>query len=132
MRSALAVLVVAMSTSAEATPITYACKLIAGQNQSGMFGDVDQMVVDTDAKVIDLRVARTIGTDNPANWLFLNRISYDGSQEIFTFRELPEGGFVASGSDGAGAYAFLFSGGYLSFGVTYDIPAMAYTWECSR
>lgn len=127
---ATSALFVSATLSCQATPVTYACKLLDGLGQAGMYGDVDQVVIDTEAKLVELRVARTMGTLSPVNWIFTNRSGYDGSLEEISMRTAANGALIASGSDGAGSFSFKLEDGYLMFGATYLVPAVAFTWQC--
>lgn len=118
--------------AASASAVTYSCTLVDGQNQPGMYGQVDQVIIDREAEMIDLRVAKTMGTSTEVNWLFLNRTLYDGSSEKLIMQTNSLGELIVSGQTIAGAYAFKFSGEYLSFGVAYTAPAMAFTWKCEE
>ena len=118
--------------SCQAAPVTYACRLVDGQAQPGMYGDVDQVIIDTEAKSIELRVARTMGTVVEVNWIFTNRVGYDGNKEEISMRTAADGALIASGSDGGGSFSFKFEKGYLMFGATYLVPALAFTWQCQE
>ena len=90
-----------------------------------MYPQVDQVVIDVEAGVIDFRVAKTMGTAIEVNWLFTNRPG-----EEFYIKE--RGGVItAAGMTGIGSYSFSMSAGVLLFGTTYVGHTMAFGWECS-
>lgn len=115
---------------AQAAPVTYACSLVHGARQPGMYGEVDQVVIDLEAKVIDLRVAKTMGTLVPINWIFTTRTGYDGEPAVIVMDQQANGDIIAAGWDGSGSYSFKFTDGNLLFGATYLAPALAFTWQC--
>lgn len=121
-----------MTASANAAPVTYSCTLVHGNNQPGMYGQVDQVVIDREAEIIDLRVAKSMGTSTEVNWLFMTRTMYDGTPERLMMQTNNLGELIAAGMTVAGSYAFKLSGEYLSFGVAYTAPAMAFTWKCEE
>ena len=56
---------------ASAEKLTLACTFESGINFDGE-RDVNQIIFDTDRPQVDLRVAQTMGTNNPVNWIFEN------------------------------------------------------------
>lgn len=98
----------------------------------GLYDLVDQVVIDREAKFIDLRIAKSMGTTVEMNWVFTTRTGYDGSAEVMHMQETSAGALVASGYDAAGSYSFRFDGRYLGFGVTHSNPALAFTWDCHK
>ena len=67
---AAAAAVVLSTPAASAQKLTLACTF-----ESGSFGrerDVNQVVFDTDRPRVDLRVAQTMGTNNPVDYTFEN------------------------------------------------------------
>jgi hypothetical protein len=56
---------------ASAEKLTLACTFETGINFDRE-RDVNQIIFDTDRPQVDLRVAQTMGTNNPVNWTFEN------------------------------------------------------------
>lgn len=121
----------ALSVPVHSSPVTYACTVLQGQDEPGMFSDVDQVVIDVEAQSIELRVARTMGTVAPVNWLYYDRDG-EGDTEQFIIRDNGNGVIAAAGMNGIGSYSFLKNGKYFLFGVTLLAPTMAFTWECTE
>lgn len=72
--------------SAQAEPVTLACTIL-DSSHSG-YRVVDQIVLDLERDTADFRVARTMGTSWPQNWLFKTRyndtfdLSKQGSEVV--------------------------------------------------
>jgi hypothetical protein len=56
---------------ASAEKLTLACTFESGINFDRE-RDVNQIIFDTDRPQVDLRVAQTVGTNNPVSWIFEN------------------------------------------------------------
>ena len=73
-------LVVASAPPAATEILAFACTF-----ESGSFGterDVNQVVFDTDRPRVDLRVAQTMGTNDPVGWTFENNAARKDSIQL--------------------------------------------------
>jgi hypothetical protein len=61
-----------ITNGVEARPVTFQCKLIKSTSDWDRFRLVDQVVLDPEAPLIDLRIASTMGTEFPENWTYSN------------------------------------------------------------
>ena len=85
-----------------ASPVTYACRLVNVQApEPDGLRDVDQVVIDDEADLLDLRVARTVGTQNFTNWTYAT-----GGNDTFTIRTLEHGDIVGAGMRGGVPISF--------------------------
>jgi hypothetical protein len=62
--------VVLSAPPASAEKLTLACTFDGGS--FGRERDVNQVFIDTDRPQVDLRIAQTMGTNNPVDWTFQN------------------------------------------------------------
>lgn len=67
---------------AVANPLTYACTFKDGSTRYNYMAQADQLIVDLETQSVDLRVARTMGTGEPINWLFTTRDSLTGPDKF--------------------------------------------------
>lgn len=79
----LALLALAMSLSpAAAEQLTLACTFEGGTHVAVREADINQVIIDTDSPLVDLRVAQTIGTTIPINWTFRNDAAQKDSIQL--------------------------------------------------
>lgn len=115
---------------AMANPRTFACQFKEGSDRINELNEVDQVVIDAEANFVELRVARTMGTDAPVNWTFANR---EGPWGVDTFgmRETPTGTILGAGLSGYGAHSFaLKPSGELSWINMQETRPVWFRWQC--
>ena len=71
--TAMLAVLVATSISARAAEQALRCKYLDGNNPAMTSYDMNQIVVDAEAKTIEFRVAETIGTSKPVRLRFDNK-----------------------------------------------------------
>lgn len=116
-----------------AAPLTVACALESTTTRATRFIEVDQFVFDFEAESMDMRSARTMGTSDPVNWLYVTRKDtiFD---DVFALRKYPDGQIAGGGIAGGVPTAFNLNvrGALL---MTYIVPsggAETITWQCLR
>ncbi|WP_141740122.1 hypothetical protein [Bosea sp. BIWAKO-01] len=77
-------LVVLGARAASAEKLTLACTFENGDLDRER--DVNQVLFDTERPLVDLRVAQTMGTDNPVNWIFQNDAASKDSIQLVSDR----------------------------------------------
>lgn len=114
-----------------AAPVTMSCDVASSTDRAHPFTRVNQIVVDVAENTVDLRVAQTIGTNEPVNWLFQTRTGVLGD-DTFTIKQ--SGTFVyGAGIYGAAAHSFMLGdGGALSWTSLWEGKVTTIQWLCSR
>ncbi|MFY9958906.1 hypothetical protein [Bradyrhizobium sp.] len=76
----IAAFVVLSAPSASAEKLTLACTFESGGSDSRK--NINQVIFDTDRPQVDLRVAQTMGTDTPYNFLYENNAARKDSIQM--------------------------------------------------
>jgi hypothetical protein len=106
---------------------TYACKSYGGTDK-GVLPEIDQIEFDPEAKVLELRVAKTIGTKEPKVYPLTDDAS-KGDEMIL--RKIGPTTWVGAGiRDNYGSYSFRFNGQILFFSDSTLFPAASHAWDC--
>ena len=129
--------IVAITTSfvpaSRAEPVTYACKIASSNTEGSRFTDADQLVIDVQDQSADLRVAKTMNTSEPVNWLFKTR-SLDVDADAFHIATVA-GDIVGSGFYGYTPHSFILRrNGTLDWTFlsgSYNRPVIM-QWNCRR
>lgn len=132
MRLAVLTLVtVLFACPATAAPITVACDLQSSTTYGTRFIEADQFVYDGAEQSVDMRSAKTVGTSDLVNWLFVTRKTQFFDDD-FVLRT-GDGWFVGAGIYGGHPVAMrLTAAGKLT--MTYldgDIPQVI-IWQCKH
>lgn len=119
------------TTPVSAAPVTMSCDIVSSTDAANLFNDVNQIVIDVAADTAELRVAQTIGTDKPMNWIFDTHTDSLGT-DTFTVKET--GGFIyGAGLYGAAAHSFMLSkDGTLSWVFLWEGKLTTFEWRCSK
>jgi hypothetical protein len=112
-----------------AAPVTYACTP-ASSDSAGNVESADELVIDTAVPSLDLRVAASMQTDTPLNWLFTNRpdegLGPDKLVMEVVFETTVGGGLRSSTS-----YAFILEGSDFRLTMMSTYGVETYRWTCS-
>jgi len=125
------VLMALQFTPVLAAPVTLSCDIISSSDDANLFNDVNQIILDVAASTVDLRIAQTIGTDKPMNWIFHSRTDSLG---VDTFTIKRSGAFLyGAGLYGAAAHSFaLGDDGALSWAFFWEGKLTTFKWRCSK
>jgi hypothetical protein len=125
---ATAIVLIAVSGSL-AEPVTYRCSPAVAED-SGDIASADELVIDHAAQSLDLRVAASMETDAPLNWLFTNRpdegLGPDKMVMDVVFESTVGGGFR-----GSTAFSFILDGSDFAMTMMSVYGAETYRWTCS-
>ena len=132
----LLVLTAWTSASVSAAPLVMSCELLEATSKTDE-AMVDQIVIDTSQRSIDLRVAKTMGTSIPVNWTYR-----DGAVNPFSLKPTDTISFltvnnnelliVAIRANSANAFSLNSKGIFM---MTYTIPGLpveSFRWKCER
>ena len=112
-----------------ASPVTYACRIVNGQAPVPdlHLQDVDQVVIGDEADMIELRVARTVGTQNVTNWIYET-----GERDTFTIKTLENGDIVGAGirADAPISFALLANSRLLLAYISGRWGVAWFEWQC--
>jgi hypothetical protein len=123
-----AALLCCLAEGARAGLITMSCAYVDGTPAPGsrdVF--INQIIVNTDRPMITLRVAQTIGTTAPLEWVFDTE-----NGNALTVLELRDGGFSASGVRAGSATSFVYAkqSGVLIWSYASRFGGEAYRFTC--
>lgn len=133
MRSTMATATVLLAIStASAAPVTYGCEPGSfGGMQTYVF-ESDQLIVDVEGNSVELRIARTVGTSDLANWLFTNRSGINDQPDVFTVQS-SGGTIVGSGLYSGYPHSFMLTpDGVLTWTFLSDAGPSWKRWKCRR
>ena len=125
------------SAPVSAAPIVMSCKLLEATTSNTDEAMVDQIVIDTSQRSIDLRVAKTMGTSIPVNWIYrdgaVNPLSLKPT-DTMSFLQVKDNELliVAIRANSANAFSLDSKG---IFVMTYTIPGLpveSFRWKCER
>ncbi|MEB2846037.1 hypothetical protein GAO09_19630 [Rhizobiales bacterium RZME27] len=127
--SMIALLFIAAGTAEAADGQMLACHFQESSSQLNRFEEVDQVKVDVVGSLVELRVARTIGTTEPVNWIFTSRKSALGT-DTFSVKNT-SAGIVGGGVIGDVAHSFALSHkGILTWVITQNGHPQWWSWRC--
>jgi hypothetical protein len=126
--SLLAALVLGMGGHARAGLLTMSCAYVDGTPAPGsrdVF--INQIIVNTDRPMITLRVAQTIGTTAPLEWVFDTE-----NGNSLNVMEMKDGSFSASGVRAGSVTAFVYAkpSGVLIWSYSSRFGGEAYRFTC--
>lgn len=106
-----------------------ACHFQESSSRLNRFDEVDQVRIDEAGNLIELRVARTIGTVEPVNWIFTSSKSVLGT-DTFSIKNT-SAGIVGAGVIGDAAHSFVLSStGILTWVITQHGHPQWWSWRC--
>ncbi|WP_027062650.1 hypothetical protein [Mesorhizobium loti] len=118
----------AFSAPSWADPIVLQCEIQSGGSK--IYGKADQIVIDLDKQYVELRVARTIGTDYEVNWDFTTQTK-PGIEDHFGVRRFTDDGTIFGGGvRAASGEAFELVGGVLTWTALYQGKVDTMRWRC--
>jgi hypothetical protein len=125
--TAAGILIALLPTTVEAAPLTYACRYTPDPFLSE-FAKVDQIVVDREARTIELRVANTMGTSNEVNFVF---------RDLGTPMDSVNWNVAGTEDRVSGTrfgMPFIFAGMGPLFGLAFadGLPFVYHEWTCTR
>ncbi|AMJ60196.1 hypothetical protein [Bosea sp. PAMC 26642] len=114
--------------AAQAATLTMSCAYVDGTPTNGtrdVF--INQIVVNTDRPMITLRVAQTIGTNAPMEWVF-DTVNGNALSVI----DQPDGSFSASGVRSGSVTAFVYAkqSGVMIWSYSSRFGGEAYRFTC--
>lgn len=116
--------------AAVSSPVTLACQFQAASAPDHPFAAVDQFVYDLESESADLRVARTMGTAEPVNWLFTtSKTALDDDR--FVVKRTAQG-IVGAGVYGSAPHSFdLYDNGLLVWSfIWFSAEPTWLVWQC--
>ncbi|WEJ31977.1 hypothetical protein [Devosia sp. SD17-2] len=120
----------ALSQNASAAPVTVACSLVDTSTYATRYIEVDQIVFDVEAQLVDMRSAKTVGTSDFVNWIFTTR-KHGPFDDLFTMR----GGanwFTGGGVSNSTPYAMkLTQDGLFVMTYVYRGGTEVLRWQCA-
>jgi hypothetical protein len=125
----------ALSDPSRADEIILQCKILSGAKN--IYGRADQVMIDPEKNYSELRVARTLGTNNEGRWDFTTQTK-PGIDDHFVVKSSASGADVADGPIYGGGVradsgqAFQLVKGILSWTSLYDGKIDTMRWRCSR
>lgn len=113
---------------AEAATLTMSCAYVDGTPTNGtrdVF--INQIIVNTDRPMITLRVAQTIGTNSPMEWVFDT-----ANGNALSVIDQPDGSFSASGIRSGSVTAFVYAkqSGVMIWSYSSRFGGEAYRFTC--
>jgi len=118
--------------AASAEPVTYGCEAESNGGPQTYVFDSDQLVVDVEGNSAELRIARTVGTSDLANWLFTNRPRIGDQPDVFTV-QFSGGTTVGSGLYSGYPHSFRMTpDGVLTWTFLSDDGPSWKRWTCRR
>ena len=132
----LLVLTVWTSASVSAAPIVMICELLEATSKTDE-ARVDQIVIDAAQRSLDLRVAKTMGTSIPVNWIYRDGAVNPLSQkptDTMSFLTMENNDLLIVAIRGNSANAFSLDSEGI-FVMTYTIPGLSvetFRWKCHR
>lgn len=76
-RVAIFLAVLATTSPATGETLSINCSLSATYDPNELFGEIDHVIIDTNAPRVELQISKTMTTPVPANWVFEPRIGSD-------------------------------------------------------
>lgn len=115
-----------------AAPVTLSCVFTTSNSPNHPFAQADQFVYDLEASSAELRVARSMGTDVPVNWIFVTRRS-PLDDDSFAVRRTTQG-VVGAGIHGSAPHSFALSDtGLLVWSFIWFTEEPTWlVWQCQR
>jgi hypothetical protein len=118
-----------------ADQITLQCKLLSGANAT--YGQVDQFVIDPENNSAELRVARTMGTNDEEMWNFVTQKT-GGTDDRFTVKSFApsqdanpaDGPIYGGGVRGASGTALRLVKGVLTWTSLQEDKIITMSWRC--
>ena len=136
MRSAFgplfAAALITISGPTSASPITLSCQFLDSNDPNHWFAEADQFIYDLEGQSAELRVARTMGTGTPVNWIFVTRrTALDDDR--FTVKETAQG-IIGAGIYGSAPHSFdLYDSGLLVWSfLWFSAQPTWLNWHCER
>lgn len=114
--------------AAQAAPLTMSCAYVDGTPTTGSRDVyINQIIIDSDKPVITIRVAQTIGTTAPWEWVY-----DDANGNSLVVTRLKDGSFTASGVRAGAVSSFIYSkaSGVLIWSFSTRYGAEAYRFTC--
>ena len=117
-----------LPVGAEARTLTMSCAYVDGTPTTGtrdVF--INQIIVNTDKPMITLRVAQTIGTNSPMEWVFDT-----ANGNALSVIDQPDGSFSASGIRSGSVTAFVYAkqSGVMIWSYSSRFGGEAYRFTC--
>jgi hypothetical protein len=127
------VFLVGLAVSSEASlaePLIFACTFRDVSSSYNYMAQADQLVVDVEKQSADLRVARTMGTGTPVNWLFTTREVWGGPDKFLVYAG--ENWIAGAGFLAGTPHSFRLEGGSLTWTFVIAEGPVWIRWECKK
>jgi hypothetical protein len=117
-----------LSEMSVAESLIFACTFRDGSASYNYMAQADQLVVDVEKQSADLRVARTMGTGTPVNWLFSTREVWGGPDKFLVY--VGENWIAGAGFLAGTPHSFQLEDSLLTWTFVIAEGPVWLRWEC--